>query len=257
MRTFYKFIFATAILSAFSTSCSKEKDRKGCTDNAALNYNYLAVEDDGSCEYLDSSFTIYENDELSFLGDPTTGAFEARSCATGVIDFILNPDTTFTPADTTIDNNVTPADTTITPADTTISGTNYLTVSSDANGNYNLIIRRLNKFNASDFLNGNLVFTARLHPDANIQDYEVIIHGNHYFTGGIHCGDFHFSDPVVTSTATLDTNSFKEISIPISSFSNKQVNNIDLVFGIKGSNAPANKPLIMISNIRWEIKKPD
>jgi len=255
MRTSYKFIFATVILSAFFISCSKEEDKKGCTDNTALNYNYLAVEDDGSCEYLDSSFTIYEDGELRFLGDPTTGVFEARSCVTGVTDFILNPDTTITPPDTTIDTTITPPDTTITPADTTINGTSYLTVNSDANGNYNLIIRRLNKFDASDFLNGNLVFTARLHPDANIEDYEVIIHGNHFFTGGIHCGDFHFSDPIATSTSTLDTNSFKEITIPISNFSNKQVNNIDLVFGIKGSNAPANTRLIIISNIRWEIKQ--
>ena len=87
MRTFYKLIFATVILTTIFISCSKDEDKGGCTDNTALNYNTLAVIDDGSCEYIDSSFTIWENGELGYLGSPSTGGLEVKSCETGV--FIL------------------------------------------------------------------------------------------------------------------------------------------------------------------------
>jgi len=255
MRTFYYFIFITTILTAIFTSCSKEKEKEGCTDETALNYILLAVVDDGSCEYLDSSFTIWENGELGYWGNPATGVFEVKSCATNITTAFLNPDTTITLPDTLINNLTTPPDTTITPGDTTIIGDTYLLVNSDSDGNYKLIVQLLNKQSATDFKNGNLIFNARLHPDANISDFELMIHGNHLSTGGINCEDFLASDPINISTAILDTTNFTEISIPLTNFTNRHMKNIDLVFGIKGSNAAPNTSLLLINSIKWETKK--
>tara|TARA_B100000809_G_C15043334_1_gene496391 strand:+ start:338 stop:1114 length:777 start_codon:yes stop_codon:yes gene_type:complete len=254
MRTFYNIIFIATILTVSFTSCSKDEEKEGCTDNTALNYNVLAVTDDGSCEYLDSSFTIWENGLLGFWGNSTTGSFEVKSCATGETTILLNPDSTITLADTIIDNLVSPPDTTITPGDTTITGDTYLLVNSDLDGNYKLIIQLLNKQSAVDFKNGNLIFTAKLHPDANINDFQIMIHGNQLSSGGINCDEFHFSDSKFISSSILDTTNFTKISISLAEFTNRHMKNIDLVFGIKGSNAAPNTPILMINSIKWEVK---
>ena len=257
MRPFLKF---TALIISFIIifiSCSKENEKEGCTDPVAINYNNLAVTDDGTCEYLDSSFTIWENGKTGYWGDALTGSFVAKSCLTGISTIFLNPDTTFIPPDTTIDNNVIPPDTTITPADTVITGDTYLLVNSDTTGKYELIIQLLNKQNAYDFKDGYLIFSAKLHPDAAINDFEIFIHGNHLNSGGINCTTFLQSDPIVIASSNLDTNSFKEISIPLTNFTNRHMQEIDLVFGIKGTDATPNTSLIMIRSIKWVTRKED
>jgi hypothetical protein len=251
MKSLYKYVALAAIVCSIFYSCSKTEEREGCTDSTAINFNSLAVTDDGSCEYLDSSFTIWENGETGFWNNAITGGFEVKNCHTGITTIFLNPDSTFIPPITTIDNTVTPPDTTITPADTLITGDTYLLVNSNSSGNYELIIQLLNKKNASDFKNGYLIFNAKLHPDAAINNFEVIIHGNQLNTGGMNCGTFLQSDPFLTSSSVLDTNSFKEISIPLTSFTNRYMQDIDLVFGIKGTNATPNTSLIMIKSVKW------
>lgn len=271
MKTFFKYTAFLITLIVVFAACSKHDEREGCTDPVAINYNSLAVTDDGTCEYLDSSFTIWSNGKTGFWGDEFTGAFTVRSCYTDTSTILLNPDSTFVladttivPADTLIDNTVTPPDTSITPADTIIiaadtiiTGDTYLLVNSDASGNYELIIQLLNKRNAYDFRNGYLIFNAKLHPDANIPDFEVLIHGNHLNPGGINCTTFLQSDPVVITSSALDTNSFREISVPIASFTNRHIQDIDLVFGIKGTNATPNTNLIIISSIKWVTTEDD
>ncbi|NQX99180.1 MAG: hypothetical protein HRT73_15075 [Flavobacteriales bacterium] len=141
MKSFFKYIAFIIITSFAFYSCSKTEEKEGCTDSTAINFSSLAVMDDGSCEYSDSSFTIWENGEAGFWGDPITGAFEVKSCHTGITTIFLNPDSTFILPDTIIDNAVTPPDTTITPADTLITGDTYLLVNSNSSGNYELIIQ--------------------------------------------------------------------------------------------------------------------
>lgn len=218
-------------------------------DPTALNYSILAEVDDGSCEYLDSSFTIWENGNPGFWEDPITGAFVVKNCLTSTSTIFLNPDTTFIAPDTIITTN--PPDTSITPADTIITGDTYLLINSDTSGKYELIIQLLNKRNALDFKDGYLIFNAKLHPDAAINNFDVVIHGNHLSSGGINCATYLRSDPVVLSSTSLDTNSFKEISIPLNSFTNRYMKEIDLVFGIRGTNATPNTNLIMISSVKW------
>lgn len=234
-------------------------------DPASLNYDYLAEEDDGSCQYLDSSFTIWSNQSLGYWSDPTTGSFEANSCLTNMPTIFLNADTTITPADTTItpadtiiDNTVTPpdttiipADTTITAADTTVTGDTYLSVNSDASGNYELVVKLLNKKSALDYKNGYLVFQAKLDENANINNFGVFIHGNHLNAGGAYCDDFHYSDLMQLPASLLNTSSFTEITIPLADFTNRHMQNIDVVFGIKGSNADPNTSLIIINEVKW------
>jgi len=254
---FYKIFFSIVILTCIFISCSKDEDKVGCTDVNALNFNSLAVIDDGSCEYLDSVITIWENGQLGFWGNSSIGAFEVKSCYTNITSIFLNPDSTFTIPDTIIDNTVTPPDTTIIPADTSITGDTYLLVNSDTNGRYKLNIELLNKQGATEFKNGELIFNAKLHPDANIQDFEVVINGNNLNSGGLYCNDYLFSDPIIISSTILDTNNFNEISIPLTSFPNRYMNNIDLVFGIQGTNASPNTSLIIIDKIKWEVKQPN
>ncbi|MBL4594901.1 MAG: hypothetical protein JKX68_13970 [Flavobacteriales bacterium] len=249
MKSFFKYISFLAIGSFILFSCSKTEEREGCTDIKALNFSSLAKIDDGSCEYLDSSFTIWENGDVGFWGDEITGTFIVKSCFTDTFTVFLNPDTTFVAPDTIITTN--PPDTTYVPADTLITGDTYLLINSDASGNYELIIQLLNKKNANDFKNGYLIFNAKLHPDASINNFDIFIHGNHLNSGGINCSTFLQSDPVVLSSSSLDTNSFKEISIPLTSFTNRYMQDIDLVFGIKGTNAMPNTNLILISSVKW------
>lgn len=262
----YLFSIFSLIFSLSFSSCKKNV-RKGCTDPSALNYNYLAEEDDGSCQYLDSSFTIWSNGKTGYWGDPVTGSFAVKSCLTDIYlsgDTVYTPaDTTITPADTIIDNSVTPPDTTFIPADTTITlaDTSFVTngnllVNSDESGNYELLIKLLNKKSAVDFKNGYLVFQAKLHPDAEISDFGVFIHGNHLNPGGANCDDFYYSDLLKVSSSNLDTSSFKEISIPLLDFSNRHMQEIDVVFGIKGTNATPNTSLLLINNIKWLSKAP-
>ncbi|MGE0561001.1 MAG: hypothetical protein AB7O47_04250 [Flavobacteriales bacterium] len=259
--------FITVIIGVcalFLTSCKKEV-RKGCTDPNSLNYNVLAEEDDGSCEYLDSTVTILSNGTIGYWGSPSTGGFSVESCYTGISTIFLNPDTTITPADTVItpadtiinnavsppDTTIIPADTTITAADTTITGNTYLLVNSNVDGNYELIIKCLNKKNGLDFKNGYLIFTAMLHQESTISSFDVIINGNHINYGASFCNDFRQSDPVGVPTSILNTTSFSEVTIPLLNFSNRYMKDVDLVFGIKGSNAGSNKSIIIIKDIKW------
>ena len=255
MSIFYKFLFTTVTLSILFSSCSKDEDKEGCMDEQALNYNTLAVIDDGSCEYLDSTVTIWENGQLGFWDNPSIGSFEVKSCHTYITTIFLNPDSTFIAPDTIIDNAVTPPDTTFTPADTSITGNTYLLVNSDRNGRYKLIIQSLNQQSGTAFKNGELIFNAILHPDATIQDFEVIISGNNASSETGNCESFLFADPISVTTSNLDTNSFKEISLPFTNFNDRNMNSIDLVFGIQGNNAAPNTSLIMINNVRWEARQ--
>ena len=258
MKTLLK-ITTLLILTVTLFSCDKEDEiRKGCTDPAALNYFNLAVEDDGSCEYSDLEFTVWNKGAFGFWDNEITGAFGATSCVTDTAILSLSSDTTIVPADTLIvaeDLTATPpivADTTITPADTTIAqGDTYLVVNSDANGRYELVVQLLNKKNALEFASGSLVFKAKLLPGATMGNFDVAIHGNHYNIGKNGCSDYHSSNPFAVSTASLDTASFKEISIPLLSFTKRHLNSMDVVFSIKGDDALPNTNLMLIDQIKW------
>jgi len=250
MKTLFQLLLFSFILSTFFYACKKDV-RKGCTDPTATNYESLAKEDDGSCIYNKEEFTIWGNNKLGYWDNQVTGAIEMQNCRTNFSTIFLNPDSTFIPADTIIDNSVTPPDTTITPADTTITGDTYLLINSDSLGHYELIFKLLNKRDASTFKNGTLIFSAKLLPNNGITNFGVIINGNHLNNGGANCSTFLQSDPVIVSTDSLDTVSFKEISIPLTEFSNRYMQNIDLVFGIKGENALPNDSIMLINNIKW------
>jgi len=251
MKILLKLTTLLIISSTLIVSCGKEDPNEGCTDITAINFNNLARVDDGSCEYLDSTINIWSNGEIGFWGNFSTGSFDLKSCLTNTTTIFTNPDTVITPADTIIDTMVTPPDTTITPADTTINGETNLLVDSDSQGNYELIIRLLNQRNASEFANGRLIFNAKMHPDATIANFDVIINGNNFNTGDINCSQYLSSSPFGVSTSPLDTLSFKEVSIPLISFQGRNLQNMDLVFGIRGNGATPNTSLIIINDVRW------
>lgn len=250
MKTILNYTILLLSISLVFTACKKDT-KSGCTDPNATNFDTLAQIDDGSCVYIDSTINIWSNGKAGFFESTVTGTFTLTSCLTGVSTIFLNPDTVITPADTIINNSVTPPDTTITPADTTINGDTYLLINSDANGNYELIARILNKKNAEVFNTGALIFTAKMLPTSTISDFEVFMNGNHINLGDINCNTFLQSDPVKIATSSLDTISFKTVTIPISKFSNRNVKNVDIFFGLKGTNAQPNTSLILINSIKW------
>jgi len=259
MKTLLNFILLLIISTVVFTSC-KKNEKEGCTDSTAINYSTLAVTDDGSCEYVDSSFTIWNNGVTGFWGDKFTGSFEVKSCLTGTTTIFLNPDSTFIAPDTAYiaaDTTVTPtipADTIITAGDTIIKGDTYLLINSDSLGNYELVIRLLNKRSATDFANGHLIFDAKLHPSATINNFGVFITGKHQTLGGKNCSTFLQSNSINVFTNELDTSSFNEVSISLTDFTDRYMQNVDVVFGIKGTNATPNTPLVIINNVRWTAK---
>ena len=104
------------------------------------------------------------------------------------------------------------------------------------------------------FETDDLVFDAKLHPDAfntNFNNFGLMINGNQLNLGADFCSEYRHSAPLEVFTSTLDTNSFKQISIPLLDFKQRQMQVIDLVFAIKGVNAPANKNLLIINNVKW------
>ena len=62
------------------------------------------------------------------------------------------------------------------------------------------------------------------------------------------------SSPVFVLTSALDTASFQEVTIPFTDFSNRYMKDIDLVFGIKGSGATPNTPLLVINSVKWKSR---
>lgn len=254
MQYLSKFFIAISLLVITVFSSCGDEDRKGCTDPEATNYNVLAKEDDGTCEYLDSSFTIYSNNALGYWGSPATGSFSVGACMTNEYNIFMNPDTTIIPPDTIIDNNVTPPDTTYVPADTTITGDTYLLVNSDSMGNYALVIKLLNPRSAIEFKKGYLQFDAMLHPDAynaGFNDFGLMIYGNQANPGGSYCEQYRHSTPLSVFTSVLDTSSFQQITVPLEDFDKRYMQMLDVVFAVKGGNAPVNTNLLILNNIRW------
>ncbi|GAB4256163.1 MAG: hypothetical protein Kow0079_13230 [Vicingaceae bacterium] len=248
------FIFLTIVLF----SCKKDEVRKGCTDELAVNYDYLAKEDDGSCEYSDSIITIWNNGKPGYWGDALTGGFDVFGCYTGNTTIFTNADTIYTPADTIYQTN--PVDTIYVPADTSIVGDTYLLADADTNGNYGLYITLQNYKDAMHFANGYLQFNVQLAPEAYgiTNSFGVVIHGSNLgFSSASQCSGISQSLPVEISTATLDTNSFKTITIPLLDFKERTMRNINLVFGVKGSNGPVNKPVLIINNVKWYASEPE
>ena len=99
-----------------------------------------------------------------------------------------------------------------------------------------------------------MVFDAKLHPDAfntNFNNFGLMINGNQLNLGADFCSEYRHSAPLEVFTSTLDTNSFKQVIFPLLDFKQRQMQVIDLVFAIKGANAPANKNLLIINNVKW------
>src|SRR5690606_28334279 len=127
-------------------------------------------------------------------------------------------------------------------------------VNSDSMGNYALIIKLLNQRSAIEFKKGYLIFDAMLHPDAynsGFDDFGLMIYGNQSNFGATHCEEYRHSTPLSIFNSALDTSSFQQIVVPLEDFDKRYMQMIDVVFGVKGENAPANTNLLIFNNIKW------
>jgi hypothetical protein len=245
----YLTILSTAFF--FIIGC-KDKTQKGCTDPSATNYNVLADEDDGSCLYSDSTITLWSNGKPGVWGsNPATGGIIVNSCHSQNYTILYNPDTIITLADTLIDTTMTPPDTTIIPADTTISGTEYLLIAKDSTGEFKLSLNVINNVDGRPFGNGYLRFDALLPKNSELQTFEVFIHGKNLIPNTTNlCPPIYESGSVNISTASLDT-VFRTITVPLTDFDSRYLQNMNTVFGIKGKLTSGSDTVLILNNIKW------
>ena len=252
-----RYLIALSTVFLFIVGC-KDKTQQGCTDPAATNYNVLADEDDGSCLYSDSVITLWNNGKAGVWGsNPATGAIVVNSCHSQNYIIFYNPDTLITPADTLIDTTMTPPDTTIIPADTTINGTEYLMAVKDSTGAFKLSLNVINNVDGRPFGNGYLQFDALLPKNSELQTFDVFIHGKNLIPNtNNYCSPLYESGSINVSTAPLDT-IFRTITIPLTDFDSRYLQNMNTVFGIKGTLNSGSDTGLILNNIKWLQKLDD
>ncbi len=200
--------------------CKNPDPVKGCTDRVAENFNYLAVEDDGSCIYTDTTIQLWNDGQFGFFGDQSTGGLILSTCA-GV------------------------ADTSRAFIDSTSLD---LMIVSDTMGDFGFNLSIANKKSAENFKNGYLVFDAMLPKNSPLQYFDILMEGNNCFDIN-NCLHICQSGGVTITTYQLDTLMTKVV-IPLNDFHGRKLTDFTNVMTLRQT-AGKSDTVLVINNIRW------
>ena len=221
-------MFLALALPMAMVSCKKDPTQ-GCTDPLATNYDLTVDEDDGSCDYLDSTITVWANGAPGVWGlNAATGAIEILGCQGQVDTITLNPDTLG-------------------------NGDQALYVMRDAMGDFFIAARILNPQYAFDFANGYLVFDAMKGPNSTIDQLDLNIHGSTCFTPSACEGNVCLSSPVTINTDNLTDSTWSTYTIPLTDFARRYLQSSDVLFCMKDRYTGAGgDTLLFVRNIYWK-----
>lgn len=221
-------LIATVVLAGAMTtvSCDKEK-RQGCTDPLALNYDPVAEESNGMCEYLDSTVTVWAGGQAGFWGaDQTTGQIEMLSCF-GTGDSI------------TLD------------IDTAGNGTDAFFLTKQSDGKFGVVAQIINRQDARPFGNGFLRFQTQLPTNSDVEEFQVYIHGGTCGNFGS-CADICRTGGINISTDNMTDSTWTVITLPLLDFQNRKLFSLDNVFTLDGGVATGGDTVLYVRNIEWK-----
>lgn len=217
MRSLIITFFAISIVMI---GCKQPDPVQGCTDRIATNFNSLAAVDDSSCEYIDTTITFWQDGELGYYEDETTGGLILSTCY-GV------------------------ADTTRAFIDST---TLDMMIVSDSMGDFGFNLSIANRKNMEIFRHGYLVFDAMVPKRSPIQKFDVMVEGNNCFNINW-CSGVCQSGGVTVTTYQLDT-TMNKVVIPLMDFNGVNLVSTKNLMTLR-QNAGKNDTVLVINNIRW------
>lgn len=204
-------------------SCEEPKPRAGCTDPTALNYNPLSEVDDGTCEYTDSTITIWNEGKEGVWGSSSqTGHIEMQTC----FGYSITDTTDTFPGE-------------------------GLIIIKDSAGDFGIASRVINSQDARSLGNGHLVFDLLVPASSNLENFDVFIHGKNCSDIKM-CDDVCRSGGVTISTIEIDSVGFTEVAIPLLEFENRYLQKLHTPFGFRENVQGGNDTVMVINNIRWE-----
>jgi hypothetical protein len=213
-------------LISFS-GCEPEA-RKGCTDYTATNYDQVAEEDDGTCEYLDSTVNIWSGGVTGFWGsNQPIGQVELHACKGTSDSITLDPDT--------LGNGLLAL---------------YLTKES-LNHQFGLVAQTINQVDARPLGSGFMIFDVMLGPGVDIPSFDVQMNGNSCGNFGT-CNFICRSQPVSVSTIAMTDSTWTEVTVPLLDFNQRTLFSMDNLFMVSGTSPTSGDTVLYLKEIRWQ-----
>ncbi len=214
-------------LVAFASCRKPESEIPGCMDTASINYDPRATVDDGSCEYYDLNYALWNEGLPGVWGsNESTEDMHFNSCK-GEVDTVVFQNST----------------------DSTL----VLYMMRDTlTGDAAFALSTINPVDAVEFKNGYMSFEALLPSASTMTTFQVAMSGTVNYNLG-DCGSRFFSQAINVSTDVLNDSSFVTVQLPLVDFFKKDFVDIQDIMSIQCNHADASSgdTLLMVRNLRW------